>query len=274
MPPEPTPSNLEFAALTDVGLVRAHNEDAVAVSPAGGFALLADGMGGHLAGEVASGMAVTIIQQELERILLNNANTANIAPAAVRQQLRGWMRDAILLANARILETAQKQTACRGMGTTLVLALLYENTLYVAHVGDSRLYRLRGRTLQQLTLDHSLLQQQISAGRITPEQAARSKDRNVITRALGADLLLEIELHQHDFQAGDIALLCSDGLTEMVPDQQIADLLYANKTNLPHACAQLIASANAHGGQDNVSVVLMKARENYDCGHNGLLKSR
>lgn len=259
MPPEPTPSNLEFAALTDVGLVRAHNEDAVAVSPAGGFALLADGMGGHLAGEVASGMAVTIIQQELERILRNNANTAS---AAMRQRLRGWMRDAILLANAGILETAQKQTACRGMGTTLVLALLYENMLYVAHVGDSRLYRLRGRTLQQLTLDHSLLQQQISAGRITPEQAARSKDRNVITRALGADLLLEIELHQHAFQPGDIALLCSDGLTEMVPDQQIADLLYANQSNLPHACAQLIASANAHGGQDNVSVVLMKAREN------------
>ncbi|MGV8899866.1 MAG: Stp1/IreP family PP2C-type Ser/Thr phosphatase [Burkholderiaceae bacterium] len=262
MTTEPTSNNLEFAALTDVGLVRAHNEDAVAISPACGFALLADGMGGHLAGEVASGMAVTIIQQELEQILLDNANTA---PAEVRQQLHGWMRDAIHLANFRILQAAQNQTACRGMGTTLVLALLHENTLHVAHVGDSRLYRLRGRTLQQLTLDHSLLQQQISAGRITPEQAARSKNRNVITRALGAGPLLDVELHEHDFQPGDIALLCSDGLTEMVPDQQIADLLHANNAHLPHACAQLIASANAHGGQDNVSVVLMKARENYDC---------
>ncbi len=258
MTPVATPNNLEFAARTDVGLVRAHNEDAVAVSPESGFALLADGMGGHLAGEVASGMAVTIIQQELERILLNHANTAS---AVMRQKIYGWMRDAILLANARILEAAHNQTACRGMGTTLVLALLHENTLYVAHAGDSRLYRLRGRTLQQLTLDHSLLQQQISAGRIAPEQAAHYKNRNVITRALGADLLLEIELHEHDFQAGDIALLCSDGLTEMVPDQQIADLLHANQSDLPHACAQLIASANAHGGQDNVSVVLMKVRE-------------
>lgn len=257
MPPDPASNKLEFAALTDIGRVRRQNEDAIAISPACGFALLADGMGGHLAGEVASGMAVSIVGQALEDKLLHCAGSA-----AVRAHLHGWMRDAIILANARILQAAHTEPGCRGMGTTLVLALHFDHALAVAHVGDSRLYRLRGSILQQLTRDHSLLQQQIAAGLITPEQAALSKHRNLITRALGAAALVEVELHEHDFQPGDIALLCSDGLTDMVPDQQIADLLQANRSDLAHACAQLVACANARGGQDNVSVVLMKARDN------------
>jgi len=260
MPPEPDRSMLEFAALTDTGRVRRQNEDAVAVYPscAGcGFALLADGMGGHLAGEVASGMAVDIVGQALQHKLLEHAGSAD-----VQAQLHDWMRDAIHLANARILQAAQNTPGCRGMGTTLVLALHFDHVLSVAHVGDSRLYRLRDTVLRQLTRDHSVLQQQIAAGLITPEQAALSKHRNLITRALGAAPLLEVELHQHDFQPGDIALLCSDGLTDMVPEQQIADLLHANRSDLPRACAQLVACANARGGQDNVSVVLIKARDN------------
>lgn len=257
MPPEPDRSTLEFAALTDTGRVRRQNEDAVAVYPACGFALLADGMGGHLAGEVASAMAISIVGQALAEKLQHRAGTE-----AVHAHLQQWMRDAFSLANARILQAADSQPGCRGMGTTLVLALHFDHTLAVAHVGDSRLYRLRGSVLQQLTRDHSLLQEQIAAGLITPEQAALSRHRNLITRALGAAPLLEVELHQHDFQAGDIALLCSDGLTDMVPDQQIADLLHANRSDLARACAQLVACANARGGQDNVSVVLIKARDN------------
>ena len=260
MPPDPDRSKLEFAALTDTGRVRRQNEDAIAVNEACGLALLADGMGGHLAGEVASRMAVNIIGQALEDKLLEYAKHAGSAD--VQAQLQQWMRDAIHLANTRILHAAQNTPGCRGMGTTLVLALHFDHTLAVAHVGDSRLYRLRGTTLQQLTRDHSVLQQEIAAGLITPEQAAISKKRNLITRALGAAPLLEVELHEHDFQSGDIALLCSDGLTDMVPEQQIADLLHANRSDLPQACAQLVACANARGGQDNVSVVLIKARDN------------
>ncbi|WP_025918157.1 Stp1/IreP family PP2C-type Ser/Thr phosphatase [Herminiimonas sp. CN] len=251
--------NLEFAALTDIGRVRRQNEDAVAISAGCGFALLADGMGGHLAGEVASGMAATIIKQALEDKLLRHAGGAR---AEVRQHLQHWVREAIALANERILQAAQNQPGCRGMGTTLMLALHFDNTLCVAHIGDSRLYRLRGAALQLLTRDHSLLQEQIAAGLITPEQAAHSRDRNLITRALGVAALVEAELHDHDFQPGDIALLCSDGLTDMVPEPQIAGLLDAHRSNLPHACAQLIACANERGGQDNVSVVLLKARDN------------
>ncbi|MEO6352340.1 MAG: Stp1/IreP family PP2C-type Ser/Thr phosphatase [Burkholderiaceae bacterium] len=265
MTTEPT-SKIEFAALTDTGRVRRQNEDAVAINPEYGFALLADGMGGHLAGEVASGMAVDIIGQALQDTLREHAEYANHAEYAgsadLPAQLHDWMRDAIQLANTRILQAAHSQEGCRGMGTTLVLALYLDHTLNVAHAGDSRLYRLRGTTLQQLTRDHSVLQQEIAAGLITPEQAVLSKKRNLITRALGAAPLLDVELHQHDFQAGDIALLCSDGLTDMVPDQQIADLLHANRSDLPQACAQLVACANACGGRDNVSVILMKARDN------------
>lgn len=235
-----TPLQLEFAAQTDIGRVRPQNEDALACSAAGGFALLADGMGGHLAGEVASGMAIAIVRQELEQALLRHSGAA---VAWVRQQLPLWICDAFLLANSQILQAARSQAGCSGMGTTLVLALYFDNTLWVAHVGDSRLYRLRGDALQLLTRDHSLLQERLTAGLITPEQAALSKNRNLITRALGASAQLQVELHDYDVLPGDIALLCSDGLSDMLPQPQIA-------------------GANARGGRDNISVVLIKARDN------------
>ena len=166
--------------------------------------------------------------------------------------------DAAAKANASIFSVSESQPQCAGMGTTLVTALFTNNKVLVGHIGDSRLYRLRGERLEQLTEDHSLLQEQLSSGLITPEQAKMSNNKNLVTRAVGIDPEVELELHEYDVETGDIYLLCSDGLTDLVEDDDIQATLIGLGSNLQLAASQLVQMANDNGGKDNISVILAK----------------
>ena len=242
----------EFAALTDVGRLRAHNEDAVHVDPALGLALLADGMGGYKGGEVASAMAVSLLHASFGRWF---AQAGMQAPARV---VRRALQAATDEANGAILHAGTTNAELQGMGTTLVLAAFRPQRVVVGHIGDSRCYRLRNDKLEMLTRDHSLRQQQLDAGAITPEEALNSPTRNLVTRAVGVEPQVLLEMHEHSARAGDLYMLCSDGLSEMVSDEQLFTLL-EHDVGLQKKAPLLVAIANANGGRDNISVVLARA---------------
>ena len=250
---------IEMAPCSDTGMVRSHNEDSVFANAALGLAVLADGMGGYNAGEVASGMATTLLGSELEHAFATRAPHETIAPHTV--WARAALLDVIARTNATIHQAAQSQPQYAGMGTTLVAVQFYDNRLAVAHIGDSRLYRLRGEDLVQLTRDHSLLQEQIDSGIITPEQARFSQNKNLVTRALGVAPEVDTEVNEYEALPGDVYLLCSDGLNDMVEDEEIALTLTALAVNLPLCAMQLVQMANDNGGRDNVSVILAKVKE-------------
>ena len=249
--------SIEIVSRTDAGRVRSHNEDFVLHEQETGVVLLADGMGGYNAGEVASGMAARIIVEGLSntwRGLTTGkrtvANSVSIVSEAIRAQVER--------ANWAIFEKAQSDPQCSGMGTTLVVSLLYDNQITVGHIGDSRLYRLRGETLDQVTKDHSLLQEQVDSGVISKEDARKSRNKNLLTRALGIDPKVDADIHSYTTEPGDLYLLCSDGLNDMVDDEEIRLTLITLQSNLALAADQLVMSANDNGGRDNVSVVLVK----------------
>ncbi len=246
---------LECAARTDTGLVRSHNEDFIAVSPEHGFVILADGMGGYSAGEVASSIAATVVQESLEEQLPQQFKEWGRHSDKQLQQL---VSQAVSRANASIVDAAENEPQFHGMGTTLVVGVFHQDRLVLAHVGDSRAYRLRDGRLDQITRDHSLLQEQIDAGLITPEAALHSPNRNLITRAVGVDHELDIEVHDHATRPGDIYLLCSDGLSDMLPPDELAATLNDFGADLESTCGTLIQRANTHGGKDNISVILAK----------------
>ena len=182
------------------------------------------------------------------------------------------LRGNIQKANASIFHASQSQPQYAGMGTTIVSGLFYDNRVVVGHVGDSRMYRLRGEVLETITRDHSLLQEQIDSGMISVEDARLSKNKNLVTRAVGIDADLEPEIHVHDVMVGDIYLLCSDGLNDMVEDDDIQSTIYALQNNLPLAADQLIQMANDNGGRDNVSVILVKIKGRFAAPHGWLAK--
>ena len=248
---------LEVATATDPGMVRSHNEDSIATDPQIGLAVLADGMGGYNAGEVASGIAVAMLKTELSQALEDHephsANGSSGEPLAV-----SLIKENSAKANAAIYQTAKSQPQYTGMGTTLVVVLFYDNRVTVGHIGDSRLYRLRNGQFDQITRDHSLLQEQIESGMITKEQARYSQNKNLVTRAVGIDPEVDTEVHTYDVAVGDIYLLCSDGLSDMVVDDDIHSTLTTLQTNLPLAAKQLVQLANDKGGRDNISVILVR----------------
>lgn len=252
---------LEMVVRSDPGLIRSHNEDAVFADASLGIAILADGMGGYKAGEVASGMATTLLATSFSRFIPTHT-AASVGYCDVDFAER-YIADEVAMANAAIFNSSQTQPQYAGMGTTLVLAWFYDNRMSVAHVGDSRLYRLRGECFEQLTRDHSLLQEQLDSGMITPEAARYSQHKNLVTRALGVDSDVETEIHAYDLQAGDIVMLCSDGLNDMVEDDEIALTLETLGGNLTLAAEQLVHMANDNGGRDNISVILIKVRGDY-----------
>ena len=248
---------LEVVTATDSGMVRSHNEDSIAADAEIGLAVLADGMGGYNAGEVASGIAVAMLTAEMRRALEDQephlTTGSSGEPVAVK-----LIRENSAKANASIFQTAKSQPQYAGMGTTLVVALFFDNRMAVGHIGDSRLYRFRNDKFEQVTRDHSLLQEQIDSGMISKEQARFSQNKNLVTRAVGIDPEVETEIHTYDVAPGDIYLLCSDGLSDMVTDNDIQSTLEAMQSNLPLAAKQLVQQANDNGGRDNISVILVR----------------
>ena len=262
---------LEVVSETHPGMVRSHNEDSVACEPACGLVVLADGMGGYNAGEVASGIAVSVVATEVSHTL-QNASPVERGENDGEDLGVSLLRGNIQKANASIFHAAQSQPQYAGMGTTIVAGLFYDNRVAVGHVGDSRMYRLRGEVLETITRDHSLLQEQIDSGMISIEDARLSKNKNLVTRAVGIDDVVDSEIHVHEVLIGDIYLLCSDGLNDMVEDDDIQATLYALQNNLPLAASQLIQMANDNGGRDNVSVILVKVKGKFTLPRGWLAK--
>jgi len=244
---------IKIARLTDIGLHRDHNEDAVASDLSIGLLVLADGMGGYKAGEVASEIAVLTLTAEITEAMLYQASTKSKLSFLSESQM---LIDAIEHANAAIYQISQEQPQCAGMGTTLVVGIFTDNKLVVGHIGDSRLYCLRQETLTQLTEDHSLLQEQLNSGLITAEQAKTASHKNLVTRALGIDPEVEPEVQEFSVEVGDIFLLCSDGLSDLVEDELIQKILLHANGNIEVAASKLVQVANELGGTDNISVVL------------------
>ncbi len=240
-----TPYALEVAARTDLGRVRKFNEDSVATDTANGFAAIADGMAAGKGAEVASGIATATLLQSL-------ATAQHIAPRAAAHA-------AFASANRAIRERAKTEPALAGMGTTLAAAWFRGERVCIAHVGDSRVYRFRSGRLERLTTDHSLVQAQLATGAMTSEEARMSRSRHFVTRVLGAEEQVVPDLGEHEVLAGDIYLLCTAGLHDLVGDDDIANALEVLEPNLDLAAATLVEMANDRGGRDNISVILVRA---------------
>ncbi len=262
---------INFAELSDTGRVRDHNEDAIRSDPDIGLMVLADGMGGYNAGEIASGIAVQIVtDMAIEGAERQERDDIDSHSGLMRQSI--VLRDAVYRANKIIYQTAQSQTHCEGMGTTIVACMFFDNKISVAHVGDSRAYRLRDGELIQLTMDHSLLQELVDRGYYSAEEAQRSTNRNYVTRALGVEPTVEVEVHEHEVLPEDIYLLCSDGLPDMVEDEDIHLTISTFNASLDVVGQQLVELANDHGGRDNISVMLAQVMESFAAKKNMFVK--
>ena len=242
----------KFCTRTDPGRTRENNEDAVAYDESTGLTILADGMGGYNAGEVASSMATDLIMSEMSRWL------SEVGSRVTTRDIRHALEISVDNANRAVYSAAAANTKYAGMGTTLVVGVFHQNRLVVGHIGDSRCYRFRNGELVQITRDHSLLQEQIDAGLITPQQAATSVNRNLVTRALGVEAEALLELNEYVVEGEETYLMCSDGLSDMVPDADIAKILNS-QDGLGQKADHLVAQANANGGRDNITVLLVQA---------------
>jgi serine/threonine protein phosphatase PrpC len=243
-------------AATDIGRKRSQNQDSIASCPELGLFVVADGMGGHRGGETASAMAVEIIPQVVRESLSKRGSDWN--PKEV-------VSEAILEANQRIFDRAQQQPQLQGMGTTAVSILFKNRKLTIGHVGDSRAYFFRDGSLWQLTRDHSLVQEKLRAGMITRAEVKTDRMKNVITRSVGFEPDVSVETYEMETQPGDLLLLCSDGLSGLVDDDQIAEILRESHKNgrqdpdvLEETVKTLINAANSNGGDDNISTILVE----------------
>jgi PPM family protein phosphatase len=251
-------SPLDVASLSHPGMVRSHNEDSVFVDGDAGLAVLADGMGGYNAGEVASGIAVDVVSNGLLPELASGRELSKVDVQSGLTHAALLLQQQIAAANKGIYEAAQTRPECAGMGTTIVAAVFHGNRVSIGHIGDSRCYRLRGEKFEQLTHDHSLLQEQIDSGQLTSEQAKYSLNKNLVTRALGIEAIVPADIAEYRVEANDIYLLCSDGLTDMVDAEMIHNIVDEHRSTLPEAAAELIDLANQNGGRDNISVILTR----------------
>ena len=240
---------MRIEGISDAGRIREDNQDMFVARPDLGIALLADGMGGTRAGGVAAEIAVDAALEHLTGVLK-------------REPLKGGdLAAAVKMANSRVVGMSNAVSAYRGMGTTLVATAIHGDKGLIAHVGDSRAYRLRGEVLHQVTKDHSLVQEWVDAGVISAEEARTAPNRNVITRAIGAKPSVEADVTEIDIADDDTFILCSDGLTGMLADDQIAAALMRT-ADLAEAAAALVQAANEAGGTDNVTVVLIRCQPN------------
>lgn len=246
---------IEAAGLTDVGSVRQYNEDSIMLDVERGLMVLADGMGGHRAGEVASQMAIESVLTTL------HDKVALFSPDDDPVSLRPMVEQSIIRANDEIFAAAQSNPNWHGMGTTLAVTAFHGRRVTLAHVGDSRIYRLRFNRLQLLTRDDSLLRDQVELGLIAVADAGGSHNRNLVTRAVGIEAHVKPHLRDDEILAGDLYLLCSDGLNDLVDDSDIELIINSLKTNLPLAVHHLVQAAKDNGGHDNISAILIRLRE-------------
>lgn len=241
--------------LSDVGRCRETNEDHYSCDASLGLFTVADGMGGHAAGEVASRLAVEAVVESFRR---QAPTDPGLDPDRAPQELRS----AVSEANRRIVESIQSNSERRGMGTTLVILLVLEDRAFIGHVGDSRAYLLRDGRLRRLTADHSWVYDQVRAGLLSDSDAHRHPLRNIVTRALGSSPQVTTDVAEEPVRAGDVFLLCSDGLTSMLQDDEIETSLSRNGNDPESACRKLIEAANSRGGEDNTTVVVVSMGEN------------
>ena len=251
-------AKIELVSVSDPGRKRPHNEDSAITHPKIGLALVADGMGGYRAGEVASAIAAKAILDVIDTNLHLAQDQRSEHSGSTLSKQAILVRDSILGANRQILKTATAVPECLGMGTTIVTTLFYNNRVIIAHVGDSRVYRYRDDHLAQVTSDHSLVQELIDRGFGTAEDAESNTPRNIVTRALGIGENVEVDVKEEAALPGDIYLLCSDGLNDMIDDEEIRLTLSKYRGDLVGTAHELVDRANESGGQDNISVVLAR----------------
>lgn len=255
-------NKITIMGLTDTGIVRNKNEDAIGYDSALGLVVLADGMGGHRGGEIASAMTVDTVIDKLQQSL------PEVSPGEV-DEASGFSRESICIQNAvveanqQVYQAAESNPDHKGMGTTVVVLQFYNNSFSLAHIGDSRCYRLRSDKFEQITKDHSLLQELIDRGFYTPEEARKSMNKNLVTRALGIDPIVMPDIQEDIVLKNDVYLLCSDGLTDLVEDEDIYLTIKQFSANLEEAAKQLITKANQNGGKDNISVMLCRIDDDF-----------
>ena len=255
-------NKITIMGLTDTGIVRAKNEDSIGFDSALGLVVLADGMGGHRGGEVASSMTVDTVIDTLQHSLPNiSAGEIDEASGFSRESI--CIQDAVVEANQKVFQASETNPEHKGMGTTIVVLQFYNNSFSLAHIGDSRCYRVRADKFEQITKDHSLLQELIDRGFYTPEEARKSMNKNLVTRALGIDPVVMPDIQEDIVLKNDIYLLCSDGLTDLVEDEDIYLTIKQFSANLEEAAKQLITKANQNGGKDNISVMLCRIEDDF-----------
>ena len=249
---------IHYAAASDTGRVRKNNEDAFIANPALGIFAVADGMGGHASGEVASRMAVESLLDSLAR-----ASRERDAPivedrTAVLSSPANILVNAFRLANQRVYKSSLEEEEYKGMGTTLVAVYFSESSSIVAHVGDSRLYQIRGQAIEQVTADHSLVWEQYKQGLIAKAALSSSPYKNIVTRALGLQPTVDVEVQELVTLPGDSLILCSDGLSDLVLDEEMLKVCHEASGDLNRACSELTRLASQRGGKDNITVLLIQ----------------
>ena len=242
---------VEVFGLSDVGCIRELNEDCYCICGLGdnserGFCILADGMGGHNAGEVASQNAVKLIAEEMNRLLESG-----------EKEIPGQLSRAVSAANTGVYTMASENPIHRGMGTTVVTAFIDDGTAYVANVGDSRAYAVRDDEIVQITTDHSVVSELVMRGTITKEEARLHPQRNIITRAVGTDKSVRTDIFEYNYSPGDVMIICSDGLSTMLDDNRILEIIKSKKTS-EDTVNSLIAAAKDEGGLDNITVICIR----------------
>lgn len=263
------------AAKTDVGQKRQGNEDRFCLDPALGLYVVADGMGGHAAGEVASRLAVETIQEWMAKYL-SGTDAAIVGPAAAGGSAEAnFLLSSIRLANRIIFDSAKGRREYAGMGTTVVAVLTHGDRFVLAHVGDSRIYRIRGDRIVQVSRDHSFVQEQVDNGMMSAAEAHQSQYRHMITRALGLKEIVDVDLTEQPARPGDVLLLCSDGLSDLLDDEDMLVAVRDHADDLNQACQALVDRANAKGGDDNITVLVVQAQAGNEVepGYHGLMEA-
>jgi protein phosphatase len=247
-----------YAALSDPGRVRKNNEDAFWADPDLGFFAVADGMGGHAAGEVASRLAVDTLRKAVAESRQTRKTDFSPNQTALLSPPSTLLVNGIRLANQAVFQSSQEKEEHRGMGTTVVALYFFDSSSVVAHVGDSRLYRIRGGKIHQLTEDHSLVWEQYRQGLLSKEALSASSLKNIVTRALGMNPTVDVDVQEIDLQRGDLLILCSDGLSDLVRDEELMETVLGASGDLHRACRELTQLANQRGGKDNITVLLIQ----------------